>query len=219
MSAWLSVCQLGLGASGAAVSHCGDVQALHGGCPAGGCGWVRVAQSPICSMCLLCLSCVLRPPPASCSITAPRLPPKQHVNFLFQSFNSSTYRASPAGHPPSSSQPPPSSQGFGSMPGPNPGPGPVGQPGPGAPKGMGLAQKLLEKMGWREGQGLGRNRQGMATPLVAQKTAAHAGVWWWCSRVCKQLLSHKMAGFRCVIHVSHSVCVFCQPRWATASHI
>jgi splicing factor 45 len=41
---------------------------------------------------------------------------------------------------------------------------------------MGLAQKLLEKMGWREGQGLGRNRQGMATPLVAQKTAAHAGV-------------------------------------------
>ena len=24
----------------------------------------------------------------------------------------------------------------------------------GAPKGMGLAQKLLEKMGWREGQGL-----------------------------------------------------------------
>eukprot|EP00878_Enallax_costatus_P009125 GHUV01009539.1.p1 GENE.GHUV01009539.1~~GHUV01009539.1.p1 ORF type:complete len:208 (+),score=77.54 GHUV01009539.1:61-624(+) len=45
-----------------------------------------------------------------------------------------------------------------------------------APKGMGLAQKLLEKMGWREGQGLGRHRQGMATPLVAQKTAAHAGV-------------------------------------------
>ncbi|WIA42186.1 hypothetical protein OEZ86_009449 [Tetradesmus obliquus] len=43
-------------------------------------------------------------------------------------------------------------------------------------KGMGLAQKLLEKMGWREGQGLGRHRQGMATPLVAQKTAANAGV-------------------------------------------
>jgi splicing factor 45 len=40
---------------------------------------------------------------------------------------------------------------------------------------MGLAQKLLEKMGWREGQGLGRNKQGMSTPLVAQKTAAHAG--------------------------------------------
>lgn len=55
----------------------------------------------------------------------------------------------------------------------NPGAGP-GQAGA-APKGMGLAQKLLEKMGWREGQGLGRHRQGMATPLVAQKTAAHAG--------------------------------------------
>jgi splicing factor 45 len=55
--------------------------------------------------------------------------------------------------------------------------GPAGQAGlaGAAPKGMGLAQKLLEKMGWREGQGLGRNRQGMATPLVAQKTAAHAG--------------------------------------------
>lgn len=67
------------------------------------------------------------------------------------------------------------------MPGPNPGMGQAGT-GPGvgqagaAPKGMGLAQKLLEKMGWREGQGLGRNRQGMATPLVAQKTAAHAGM-------------------------------------------
>jgi hypothetical protein len=53
---------------------------------------------------------------------------------------------------------------------------------------MGLAQKLLEKMGWREGQGLGRHRQGMATPLVAQKTAAHAGGCAWralapCGRV------------------------------------
>lgn len=83
--------------------------------------------------------------------------------------------ASPAGHPPSSSQPGPSG-GFGGPPGFNaPQQGP-GQPGGAAPKGMGLAQKLLEKMGWREGQGLGRNRQGMATPLVAQKTAAHAGV-------------------------------------------
>lgn len=29
-------------------------------------------------------------------------------------------------------------------------------------------QKLLEKMGWKEGEGLGRNRQGMATPLMMQ---------------------------------------------------
>lgn len=27
---------------------------------------------------------------------------------------------------------------------------------------------MLEKMGWKEGEGLGRNRQGMATPLVMQ---------------------------------------------------
>lgn len=87
--------------------------------------------------------------------------------------------ASPAGHPPSSSQPPASSSSLGGPgPGPVPGMGGPGGPGPvaAAPKGMGLAQKLLEKMGWREGQGLGRNKQGMSTPLVAQKTAAHAGV-------------------------------------------
>ncbi|KAI8463667.1 MAG: hypothetical protein J3K34DRAFT_494743 [Monoraphidium minutum] len=44
------------------------------------------------------------------------------------------------------------------------------------PKGLGLAQKLLEKMGWREGEGLGRNRQGIATPLVAQKRGDHAAI-------------------------------------------
>ena len=26
----------------------------------------------------------------------------------------------------------------------------------------------MEKMGWKEGEGLGRNRQGMATPLMMQ---------------------------------------------------
>ncbi|KAL4427659.1 hypothetical protein ABPG75_001748 [Micractinium tetrahymenae] len=44
------------------------------------------------------------------------------------------------------------------------------------PKGMSLAQKLLEKMGWKEGEGLGRNRQGMATPLMMQKTDVRTGV-------------------------------------------
>ncbi|PNH10993.1 DNA-damage-repair/toleration protein [Tetrabaena socialis] len=43
-------------------------------------------------------------------------------------------------------------------------------------KGMTLAQKLLEKMGWREGEGLGKNRQGISNPLVAQKTNQRAGV-------------------------------------------
>lgn len=105
-----------------------------------------------------------------------------HIPSNCQSIN--THRASPAGHPPSSSsqQPPQSSSSLGGglgLPGLQ-NPNPAGQQAGGlnpaaAPKGMGLAQKLLEKMGWREGQGLGRNRQGMATPLVAQKTAAHAG--------------------------------------------
>ena len=37
-------------------------------------------------------------------------------------------------------------------------------------------QKMLEKMGWRTGQGLGRNQQGMSTPLVMQKTDLRTGV-------------------------------------------
>jgi splicing factor 45 len=41
---------------------------------------------------------------------------------------------------------------------------------------MGLAEKLLKKMGWREGEGLGRNRQGISTPLMAQKRGDRAGV-------------------------------------------
>ncbi|KAF5837264.1 splicing factor [Dunaliella salina] len=43
-------------------------------------------------------------------------------------------------------------------------------------RGMTLAQKMLRKMGWKEGEGLGRNRQGIASPLVMQKTNARAGV-------------------------------------------
>ncbi|EFJ51175.1 hypothetical protein VOLCADRAFT_87981 [Volvox carteri f. nagariensis] len=54
--------------------------------------------------------------------------------------------------------------------------GPGGDEGAGSNKGMTLAQKLLEKMGWREGEGLGKNRQGISNPLVAQKTNQRAAV-------------------------------------------
>ncbi|KAG2439057.1 hypothetical protein HYH02_006584 [Chlamydomonas schloesseri] len=54
--------------------------------------------------------------------------------------------------------------------------GPPGSGEGGAAKGMSLAQKLLEKMGWREGEGLGRNRQGISNPLMAQKTNQRAAV-------------------------------------------
>lgn len=42
--------------------------------------------------------------------------------------------------------------------------------------GMSVAQRMLEKMGWKEGEGLGRNRQGIATPLEVQKTSTRGGV-------------------------------------------
>eukprot|EP00798_Chlamydomonas_sp_ICE-L_P030085 gene30085-35046_t len=42
--------------------------------------------------------------------------------------------------------------------------------------GKSLAQKLLEKMGWKEGDGLGSRRQGMTTPLMAQKTDKRSGL-------------------------------------------
>jgi splicing factor 45 len=38
------------------------------------------------------------------------------------------------------------------------------------------AQRMMAKMGWKEGQGLGKQEQGITTPLVARKTDRRAGV-------------------------------------------
>lgn len=40
----------------------------------------------------------------------------------------------------------------------------------------GFAQKMLEKMGWKHGEGLGRDKQGILAPLVARKTDKRSGV-------------------------------------------
>ncbi|KAG6793456.1 hypothetical protein POTOM_002665 [Populus tomentosa] len=38
------------------------------------------------------------------------------------------------------------------------------------------AQRMMKKMGWKEGQGLGKQEQGITTPLIAKKTNRRAGV-------------------------------------------
>jgi len=44
------------------------------------------------------------------------------------------------------------------------------------PKEDDFATKMMKKMGWKEGSGLGKDGQGMATPLVMRKTDNVAGV-------------------------------------------
>ena len=46
---------------------------------------------------------------------------------------------------------------------------------PGAGKGMSMAMKLMKSMGWSEGKGLGKNEQGIETPLAVKKTSKEAG--------------------------------------------
>lgn len=44
------------------------------------------------------------------------------------------------------------------------------------PKEDDFATKMMKKMGWKEGAGLGKDGQGMAAPLVMKKTDQRAGV-------------------------------------------
>ncbi|XP_047325629.1 DNA-damage-repair/toleration protein DRT111, chloroplastic [Impatiens glandulifera] len=41
---------------------------------------------------------------------------------------------------------------------------------------MSAAQRMMAKMGWKQGQGLGKQEQGITTPLMAKKTDKRAGV-------------------------------------------
>lgn len=47
---------------------------------------------------------------------------------------------------------------------------------PAASAGMSAAQRMMMKMGWKEGQGLGKSDQGMTTPLEVRKDGARSGV-------------------------------------------
>ena len=42
-------------------------------------------------------------------------------------------------------------------------------------KGLPLAQKLMAKMGWSKGEGLGKSKQGIPAPLRVKKTSARGG--------------------------------------------
>ena len=47
---------------------------------------------------------------------------------------------------------------------------------PQAEAGGSFAQRMMEKMGWKEGLGLGKAHQGITTPLMAQKTDTRSGI-------------------------------------------
>ncbi|CAM8929995.1 hypothetical protein QQ045_021960 [Rhodiola kirilowii] len=72
--------------------------------------------------------------------------------------------------PPRSPSPPPNPDGF------NIGKSETVGLGIGAGGQMTAAQRMMAKMGWKQGQGLGKQEQGITTPLMAKKTDRRAGV-------------------------------------------
>merc|ERR1712228_502181 len=42
--------------------------------------------------------------------------------------------------------------------------------------GLGIAAKIMSKYGYKDGQGLGKNKQGISTALVVEKTSRRGGI-------------------------------------------
>ncbi|KAL5577379.1 hypothetical protein UlMin_019078 [Ulmus minor] len=79
-------------------------------------------------------------------------------------------RAAMSGAMPRSPSPPNNGDGF------SIGKSETGGLGVGAGGQMTAAQRMMAKMGWKQGQGLGKLEQGITTPLMAKKTDRRAGV-------------------------------------------